>query len=135
MKSAAVFAVIFVCAMLPQFLPQAALPAETEDDWNQRFCSALGGAAEARLEVPNGAPGGRVDCMTDLVAWEMDWSRKRDECLGQALRYGAQTGRQPGCVLIIKERRDCRYALELLETVAYWDLPVTITTTGGRCDD
>ena len=57
----------------------------------------LGGVAEFRLQ-----DGSRVDCLTDTQAIEHDWGKglKPYECIGQALYYAQETGREPMCVLI-----------------------------------
>lgn len=71
--------------------------AEYRDAWCQ-------GQTEVRL--PDGT---RVDCLTDTYAVEIDFARKWAEGIGQAIHYGAVTGKQPATALIIEHPADWRY--------------------------
>ena len=96
-----------------------------ERDHQLPWCEAHFGIAEYRI------PGGRVDCLTETHAWEFDWGAKADECLGQALRYAVHTGHRAGCVLIIRDTKDCTRAAELRRTIHHHALPVDLEMVGG----
>lgn len=51
----------------------------------------------------------RVDFMTDDYAFEVDWSKKWAEGVGQALFYGRMTGKKPGLFLLVKDIDDERH--------------------------
>lgn len=60
--------------------------------------------------------GTRCDCLTPTNAVEFDFGHKWAEAIGQALIYGAHTGRRPGIVLILEHPGDEKY-LDRIETV------------------
>lgn len=59
----------------------------------------------------------RVDCLTPAKAMEFDFAVKWSECAGQALYYGAKTGKTPTCVLILEHENDVKYT-KRIKTVA-----------------
>jgi len=63
---------------------------------------------ESQLEylLPDGR---RVDVLTDLFAYEADWSYKWTDGIGQALAYSVATNRSPGLILLMKGSDDERY--------------------------
>ncbi|MGI2031405.1 hypothetical protein ACRQ1B_03330 [Rhizobium panacihumi] len=98
--------------------PAAAL---TESDYRERFCA---GMAQERV-LANGT---RVDCLTDEMAIEVDWTHKWAEAVGQSLSYAATTGRRPGIILVCKvgEQACLKHELLINESVSHWNLPVTL---------
>ena len=74
-------------------LPTLSLAAER--DYQDPWCARMGG----KTEVP--VKGGRVDCLTDRYAVEVDFAPKWKECIAQGRWYGIQTGKIPGCLLIV----------------------------------
>jgi len=90
---------IFIIAFLP-ILAQAK-HLHPEKWYQERTCP---GEIEHRLD-----DGKRVDCLTDTHAIEHDFAGKVYECIGQALYYSSQTGKKPGCKLIIESEKDCKY--------------------------
>lgn len=68
-----------------------------ELDYSQEWCDDNDGIAEYKLSDAS-----RIDCLTENLAVEHDWAKggKPYECVGQALYYGAMSGRIPVCVLI-----------------------------------
>jgi hypothetical protein len=68
----------------------------------------------------------RVDCETPKEVQEFDFAAKRDEALGQALRYAAVTGKQGVVVLILETESDRKYVNELLMTIQHHDLNIRV---------
>ncbi len=66
----------------------------------------------------------RVDCLTEDYAIEFDFGSKWAEAIGQSLHYGAETGRQPGVVLIIEKGSEYKYWIRLNNTVDMNRLPI-----------
>ena len=83
------------------------------------------------VTLPNGW---RVDCIQDDYAIQYDFAIKRDEALGQALRYANATNLDPAIVLIIVNDSDYRYVEEVKNTIKYHGLKVKVETVGGRDD-
>lgn len=102
--------------------------AATEDDYNRAWCSKHYGQPEVILSDRS-----RVDCLTETHAVEADWagkSLKPYECVGQALHYAEMTGKQPGCLLIIREESDCRF-YKRIRKLSYNNIPrITLWQTG-----
>lgn len=69
-----------------------------ESHYQKIYCDSVGGVTEHVL--PDRA---RVDCLTDRLAVEVDFSEKWGECIGQALLYGVDTNRKPACLLIMED--------------------------------
>lgn len=83
------------------FAPQ---PPEGEVAISARLAVSVGGEAEHRL--PDGS---RVDILTDDVAWEVEWSDKWEESIGQSVFYGMATNRKPGVWLLLRNNYDEDY--------------------------
>jgi len=47
----------------------------------------------------------RVDLLSPTHAWEVDWAHKWSEGVGQSLLYSIWTGKKPGLILLVKDRR------------------------------
>lgn len=92
-----------------------------EKDFQNPWCDQHNGISEYVL--PDNA---RVDCLTSTHAVEHDFARKWAECIGQALFYGAVTGRRPGCVLILESVKDQRYVNRYNKVMEEWKLPVDV---------
>lgn len=90
--------------------------------YRDKFCTSVNGITESYVHIYRW----RVDCETKTTVYEVDRANKRDEALGQVLRYARVTGKQPGIVLIVKTDKDRQYLQDLKDTVGYWKLPVTI---------
>ena len=95
--------------------------AETERDFCTRFCAGM----EQERVLPNGT---RVDCLTDRIAIEVDWTHKWAEAIGQSMLYSAATQKLPGIILVCKVADDACQKHDYLinEAVAYWKLPITV---------
>lgn len=95
--------------------------AQTESEYRARFCAGM----EQERSLPNGT---RVDCLTNRLAIEVDWTHKWAEAVGQSMLYAAATERYPGIILVCKVRQEACQKHEYLinEAVAYWALPITV---------
>ena len=87
------------------------------------WCDKNGGVAEYKLQDKS-----RVDCLLPDMAVEFDFARKRDECLGQALRYSAYTKKPAACCLIIEQKKDYKYYYQLRYTIQKKGLDVKLFT-------
>ncbi len=99
-----------------------------EEDYQAAFCAPRGGDMEYLLDDRS-----RVDCLfADVdgarIALEVDFGKKRDEGLGQAMRYGADTGLTPGVLLILEHPGDAKYLGQLQRAARYWGLPLRVWT-------
>ena len=89
--------------------------------YQEFWCNKRGGVLE--YELPDMS---RVDCLLPNYAVEFDFAKKRDECLGQALRYAAYTKKNPACCLIIEKKKDLKYYYQLRYTIKKKDLGVKL---------
>jgi hypothetical protein len=107
--------------------PSALSAAErlSEREYQALWCEEAGGRAEAVL--PDRA---RVDCLTGEHAVEVDFAPKWAEAIGQSLYYAAVTGKKPGILLIIRDKKDRRYLERLLRASA--GLGITVWTVSPR---
>lgn len=92
-----------------------------ESVYQNYWCEKRGGTAEYILNDKS-----RVDCLLPDMAVEFDFARKRDECLGQALRYGAYTKKPAACCLIIEKKKDYKYYYQLRYTIQKKELDVKL---------
>ncbi len=98
----------------------------TEAEYVNAFCEG-----EIEVRLPDRT---RIDCVEDGKVMEYDFARKWAECFGQALHYGAETGKPAVCVLILKKvPKDCMYYQRLVDDVTWWGLPIEVRTVGGDC--
>ena len=92
-----------------------------ESVYQEFWCNKKGGILE--YELPDMS---RVDCLLPDYAVEFDFARKRDECLGQALRYAAYTNKSPACCLIVENKKDFKYYYQLRYTIQKKELGVKL---------
>ena len=85
------------------------------------WCDQRQGITEYKLPDKS-----RVDCLLPDMAVEVDFARKRDECLGQALRYSAYTKKRPACLLIVEKEKEYKYVNQLRYTIRKKGLDVSI---------
>ncbi len=93
--------------------------------WYQgQWCGEQSGVTEVRMQS-----GTRCDCLTDTHAIEFDFANKWAEAIGQALHYGAQTGKKAGIVLIMENpAKDRKYLNRMLSTIEAHGLAVDVWT-------
>ena len=116
---------LVLAALVFMAAPVEAKRLHPEKYYQEKFCQERGGVTEYVLPDRK-----RVDCLTDDVAFEIDFADKAPQCIGQALMYAAATGRDPGCVLIIEDQeKGERHLVDLLEathrSVYRWQVWVT----------
>lgn len=121
MKPIGLIAVILT--LLP--LAASAKTIHPEKDYQTAWCAEAGGVTE---HVVSG--GSRVDCLTDEHAVEVDFARKWQEAIGQALYYGEKTARTPGILLIMESEDDKRYLGRLFYTIKKQDIYIRVWTIG-----
>ena len=67
----------------------------------------------------------RVDLLNDEYAFEVDWSRKWAEAIGQSLYYAEVTGKKPAVILLIKNKKaETRYIYRLQTVAAKYNIKV-----------
>lgn len=100
---------------------------KNERDYQRELCAGM----RMELSLPSG---GRVDCLNNVYAIEVDFSEKWHQAIGQSLYYAAETGRQAAIILICrKSMRICLgHSLRLQTTIARWALPITIFECDAR---
>jgi hypothetical protein len=114
---------ILITLFLFLTLPVQAKHLYKESVYQDYWCNKRGGILEYELNDKS-----RVDCLLPDMAVEFDFARKRDECLGQALRYSAYTDKQPACCLIIEKKKDYKYYYQLRYTIQKKGLGVKLFT-------
>lgn len=112
------FAILLAAALASAPATAASL---TETDYRNRFCEGM----QQEVVLPNGT---RVDCLTDRLAIEVDWTHKWAEAIGQSMLYSATTDKLPGIILVCKVgAENCQKHEYLInEAVAHWRLPITV---------
>ena len=118
--------IIKICIATVLFLTPLQIQAKhlyKESVYQDYWCNKQGGILEYELNDKS-----RVDCLLPDMAVEFDFARKRDECLGQALRYSAYTKKPPACCLIIEKKKDYKYYYQLRYTIQKKDLNVKLFT-------
>lgn len=85
----------------------------SENDYANYIQSLIGGDREVLVE------NGRVDLVTDSIAYEIEWANHWKESIGQSLWYAIQTNRTPGIILIMRSREDYKYFIQLNSTLKY----------------
>ena len=74
--------------------------AETEREACDRLAEKY--AAETEVVLPDES---RVDLLSETTAWEADWAEKWPEAVGQSVLYAIWTDREPGIILLVRDRR------------------------------
>lgn len=97
-----------------------------EAHYRDMFCKRINGVTESHIYGYNW----RVDCETNSTVYEVEFAHKRDEAIGQALRYSMATGKKPGIVLIILSSKDRQYLWDLRKTLKYHKINIDIKTIG-----
>lgn len=82
-----------------------------EKQWNEALARAIKG--ESEVSIPNG----RVDVMTKFYAIEIDFEKKWQEGLGQAIHYGDESNRIGVVAIIDNETTLSTERIELIRKV------------------
>lgn len=127
MKPKSILITVFTFTLLFSSLSVSAL--ENEDYYNRQFCTEESGQAEYRLSDLS-----RVDCLTDTHAFEADWADglKVYESIGQSLYYSAETGKQPGILLLIRKNSFEKHIRKVKRVIERWNLPIKLVIRDVR---
>ena len=130
MKPKSILITVFTFTLLFSSLSVSAL--ENEDYYNRQFCTEESGQAEYRLSDLS-----RVDCLTDTHAFEADWADglKVYESIGQSLYYSAETGKQPGILLLIRKNSFEKHVRKVKRVIERWNLPIKLVIRDVRDDE
>ena len=90
--------------------------AQSEADYIRALAAHLG----ARTEVA--VTSGRVDLVTAEHAIEVERAEKWKHAIGQALWYSLETNRAPGIILLVTDRSQYRYFVQLNSALAHGGL-------------
>jgi len=114
----------FITVLIVLVLYTAAARAKTlhhERFYQAFWCTKRGGSMEVPLPDRT-----RVDCLTTTHAIEVDFAPKWAEAIGQALYYGASTGKSPGVLMIMEKPGDRRYLERLRLAIKRFGLPLKV---------
>ena len=84
----------------------------SEDEYNRRFCAAVGGVTEAQhnYTYDGGSSFVKVDCETDTTVYEGGLDKRSSlDSLQQALFFSALTGKSPAVVIYDTDGREGRF--------------------------
>jgi len=90
-----------------------------ESYYQNAWCAEKNGTPEYVLPDQT-----RCDCLTRTHAVEVDFAPKFYQAIGQALYYGAKTGKKAGIVLIIEDQKNQRYWRRLNAIIKHYRLPI-----------
>ena len=100
--------------------------AHPERWYQERWCATRG---TMEVVMPDGS---RADCVNATHAVEFDFGHKWAESIGQALNYGAQSGKTPGVVLILERPGEERYLRRVLKVREVYGLPLEVWAVDGE---
>ena len=92
---------------------QVSLEPGSEEFFKNEIQKKIGGKLE--YSVKNG----RVDLLTEEVAYEVTWASEWKDAIGKSLWYGMQTHRASGIILIVSDKSDEKYISQLKSTLSY----------------
>ena len=109
--------VLFIILLLHTYYFQYA----QVNNWNENqyadyIQTLMGGEREVSVQS------GRVDLLTPVVAYEIEWANKWKDAVGQAIWYSLQTERQPGIILILRKPKDYKYFIQLNSALVHANL-------------
>ncbi|MCP4763803.1 MAG: hypothetical protein GY870_18675 [archaeon] len=106
---------IIILCLIPIFA--AGKRKHHESYYQEKFCAELGGMSEITMQNKT-----RCDCITRHYAIEFDFANKFYEAIGQSLDYSISTGKLPGIVLILENKKDLKYWKRLNNVINYHEL-------------
>lgn len=77
----------------------------------------------AQKEVP--VQNGRIDLLTDSVAYEVEWAYNWKHSIGQAMWYALQKNKKPGIILLMRDINDYKYFVMLNSALSTFGLSQT----------
>ena len=84
----------------------------SEDEYNRRFCAAVGGVTETRhtYTYEHGSSYVKVDCETDTTVYEGGLDKRSSlDSLQQALFFSVLTGKRPAVVIYDTDGKEGRF--------------------------
>ncbi len=107
----------------------------SEKSYQYAWCSLNNGIEEYRNNDQT-----RIDCLTKTHAVEFDFAKKWAESVGQALYYGAITGKKAKVVLIINQPKEIMYLKRVEKLAKIYDFDFEYVTNeilnldkNGKC--
>lgn len=116
----AYIACLFLALAIPGLAISAPPHVHPERWYQERWCAPRG---QMEVVLPDGS---RADCANATHVVEFDFGKKWAESIGQALNYGAQSGKTPGVVLILEKPTDVRYLRRVLRVRESYGLPLEV---------
>lgn len=113
--------IVFFFILFLSAIPAFAGHLHRERWYQDRWCSEQGG--ETEVVMPDRS---RCDCLTNTHAIEFDFGQKWAEAIGQALLYGAHTGKRPGIALIIENEKEQKYINRVSRVIEEYNLPIDV---------
>lgn len=92
------------------------LQAQSESDYLRMIQIEIGGESEVTV------PSGRVDLVTDSVAFEVEFATNWKEAIGQSLWYSLQTEKKAGIIIIKETPEQFKYVQQLYSAIEHADL-------------
>lgn len=92
---------------------QIDLAPNSEEYFKSEIQKTIGGKLEHVVK------NGRVDLLTEEIAYEVTWASEWKDAIGKALWYGMQTHRDAGIILIVENQADQKYIKQLKTTIEY----------------
>jgi hypothetical protein len=117
---------ILIILFLLITVPTGAGHKRLEKEYQKEWCESMGGKSEYALPDKT-----RIDCLTEEYAVEVEFAENWAEAIGQALYYAAKTGKLPGIVLIMEDKKDKRYLDRLNKVIKTYKLPIRIWKEEG----
>lgn len=113
-------------ALICIFLTSAALAGDF--DWPEETYQKLFCRGWKTERIHNVTEEGTVsDCISKNHVWEVDFTHKFYEGIGQSLHYSVERDLNAGLILVCGDVGDCTsYGLRLIEVVKKFELPLTI---------
>ena len=107
---------LVLCFLVFPFLLSAQLSDFSEKEISDYIQSLIGGQREVSVA------GGRVDLIQNDIAFEIEWANNWKESIGQSLFYSLQTNKKAGIILILKNKEDYKYFIQLNSTINHGNL-------------
>ena len=85
----------------------------SEQDYAEYIQRLLGGELEVSVTS------GRVDLVTTTHAFEIERANKWKESIGQSIWYALNTNKKAGIILILEDKSDYKYLIQLTTALGY----------------
>ncbi len=108
-----IYFILILCLASSCRKVSADLDPNSEAYFKMEIQKQLGGKLEYTVK------NGRIDLLTDEVAYEVTWAEDWKDAIGRSLWYGMQTHRDAGIILLMRERSDLKYKKQLETTIEY----------------